>query len=530
MADDSDLVDAIPGLTEQWSRPRKITGVLEQLDMGRPERLHTTKFRKLVRALRAQGIEIRLADDDERVLTENDQTPGAHAKVRLRRPDSDDATLSSIEIENFKSFRQAKLPIAELTMLIGANASGKSNALEALQLLSWMASGRRLAQLAFAVKERELAMRGSARDLALRTGEPVRLGATLEPNRSGRALELQVTIRERRGELRIVDEQLLCPQEAGTIPLYRVAEAADETGPPGLLVEYNNFSRGGKKPRITCVDDQPVFTQLVTPARFGATHEKSQAVIPQASSRVRTALENILFLDPSPREMRRASFIDPAALAGDGGNLSTVLYRLTEEGAQKSDVLDFIRSLPEQDIHDVTYSKGARGDVMVQLVESFGGRREVRDASVLSDGTLRVLAIAAALLSVRPGTLVVIEEIDNGVHPSRADHLLDCIRAVASRRRLRVLLTTHNPALLDVIPDAALPDVVACDRDPEDGSSRLTRIETLARYPELIARGPLGRLVTQGVLDRYLKSAGDDSARRKSERRWLDGFLDEASS
>jgi len=85
---------------------------------------------------------------------------------------------------------------------------------------------------------------------------------------------------------------------------------------------------------------------------------------------------------------------------------------------------------------------------------------------LLSDGTLRVLAIsqrdealcaiAAAMLSATEGSLVVIEEIDNGVHPNRAKHLLASIRDIAEQRKLRVLLSTHNPALMDALPDAKL--------------------------------------------------------------------------
>jgi len=68
---------------------------------------------------------------------------------------------------------------------------------------------------------------------------------------------------------------------------------------------------------------------------------------------------------------------------------------------------------------------------MVRLTETFGGRAELRDGAVLSDGTLRALAIAAAVLSVTEGSLVVIEEIDNGVHPSRAKLLLDTLYDIA---------------------------------------------------------------------------------------------------
>ncbi|BBH39577.1 hypothetical protein myaer102_21110 [Microcystis viridis NIES-102] len=47
------------------------------------------------------------------------------------------------------------------------------------------------------------------------------------------------------------------------------------------------------------------------------------------------------------------------------------------------------------------------------------------------------------------------EEIDNGVHPSRADNLVKQIREIALERKLRVLITSHNPALLDAVSSHA---------------------------------------------------------------------------
>ena len=153
---------------------------------------------------------------------------------------------------------------------------------------------------------------------------------------------------------------------------------------------------------------------------------------------------------------------------------------------------------------------------MVQLQESFGGRRRPVSARLLSDGTLRVLAIAAALLSVREGALVVVEEIDNGVHPARARALMESIRRVAASRHVRVLLTTHNPALLDAIPVDALPDVVACYRDPSDGLSRLQRLGDVEAYPEIVAQGPLGQIITRGILERVLKNPPTAESRGKN--------------
>ena len=198
-----------------------------------------------------------------------------------------------------------------------------------------------------------------------------------------------------------------------------------------------------------------------------------------------------------------------------------MLYNLCHTQGRKEEVLAFIQALPEQDITDIRFIQTPRQEVMVQLTETFGGTETDREAPLLSDGTLRVLAIAAALLSAPHGGLVVIEEIDNGVHPSRAKELLANILAASKKNSLRVLLTSHNPALLDTLPKEAVPDVVCCYRDPEQGDSRLVRLADLTDYPDLVARGPLGQLMTQGLLDRYLKNQRTPEQKAEQAQEWL---------
>ncbi len=439
--------------------------------------------------------------------------------------------LETIHIGDFKSIGDARLHLAELTLLIGANASGKSNVLEAIQLLSWIANNGRLENLHSAMKSRALRVRGAPRDLARAAhakAPDVRLGCVLREPEIG-ALELSMALRQTETGLRVVEERLTAPELAETAqskqPLYEVVEAADDRG-DRITVQYNSFSRGRARPTIVCADQQAVFVQLVSPARFGATHTRSQRLIPQATSAVQRWLSAILFLDPNPSVMRGYSDRSDRRMHGDGANVSAVLYDLCEARGRKDEALAFIRSLPERDISDIRFVTTSRDEVLVELVETFGSVEQGTEAALLSDGTLRVLAVAAALLSVDEGSLVVIEEIDNGVHPSRAASLLKSIRSVAAERRLRVLLTTHNPALLDAVPPAALPDVTVCYRDPEGGGSKLARLLDLDRYPSLVAAEPLGALVTTGVVDRYVKAEPvDEEAATAAAMEWLNRLM-----
>jgi energy-coupling factor transporter ATP-binding protein EcfA2 len=407
--------------------------------------------------------------------------------------------IQSFSIENFKSFRKATLPLSPLTLLIGANASGKSNAIEAIQLLSWLASGRPLNDLLYDVREEELSLRGGPMDLAGTDGE-IRLGCETTENLDRPPLNFSISLRVTAGGFQVEAERVLL----------------------GALALYNSVNNA-RNPRRT---ENPRIEAIARELR--QQHSDAIAKRPELAS----ALSSIFFLDPNPRRMREYSFVQEKHLKRDGSALSSVLRQLTEEEGKKAKVLELIRSLPEQDISDISYLETPRGEVMVQLHETFGGKAVPREAALLSDGTLRVLAVAAALFSIPEESVLIVEEIDNGVHPSRAEKLLGDIQKIAHERNLRVLLTTHNPALLDALPLEAVPNTVACYRDPQEGDSRLIRLEELESYPELVAQGPLGHLVTRGIVDRFLKDPSKRDRETKVEQglAWLSEFRRAQSS
>jgi len=405
--------------------------------------------------------------------------------------------------------------------MIGPNASGKSNALEGIQFLYWLARGRRLAEVLRSVQENDVQIRGTVYDLAYDHTDRFSLGCSFELSLDDPSLDewkhLDLTIEIADGRMRVVEEEV-SGKGTSRYPLYRVEQPADRYGNE-LQIGYNNFSPSGKKPRITCTDQQAVFTQLTTPSRFNG--KSAQKVIPSVAQLFEITLDKTLFLDPNPRAMRGYSVINDTRLRGDGSNLSSVLYGLVQQG-WGDELLGFIRSLPEQEFADIDFIETPRFEVMVSLIETFRQRNRSRDASVLSDGTLRVLAVAAALLSAPEGSLVVIEEIDNGVHPSRARMLLENMQQTAKARNLRVLLTSHNPALLDNLPDEAVPDVVCCYRDPEEGDSRIVRFADIPDYPSLVAQGPIGRLMASDVLDRFLKQPRTSEERKRVAKRFFE--------
>jgi len=451
--------------------------------------------------------------------------------------------LTSIRIRNFKSFRhEATMPLGPLTLLIGANASGKSNALEAVRLLKWIGEGQRLGNIRHQIQDSDSAIRGRVQDLFFDPGQPLGLGCDFQIEAWTR-FDLGLALNADDNDLHVVSETI---SKDTPPPLYEVKAAAEFPG-TDIKVAYDNFARGGKKPEITCSDQMGVFTQLTTPARFGATHEKSQKWVPAVCREFNEILEKAVFLDPVPRSMRDYKPEGDTTLSEAGSNLSSAAQSLllgkmaqglgdqivslmaevegvrshAFTGKEYENLLSFLSHFPEQNIVGIGFTETPRHEVMLNIEEQYGQTTRTFDAAVLSDGTLRVLAVAVALFSARPGALVIIEEIDNGIHPSRADGLMEKIYQIAVARNLRVVLSSHNPALMDALPDAALPDTVFVYRDPAEGDSRMVRLGDLHRYPELVSQGPLGHLVTRGVVDRTVKDSSSPEDRTKAALDWL---------
>lgn len=426
----------------------------------------------------------------------------------------------SFSLSNFKSYEtEATLPLSTLTLLIGANASGKSNALEGLRILGWLAAGKNTEDVEKILQGDSLLVRGQSSDLFHQPEQPLFLRFqhlwedTSVDNEPSLMVNFVLRLKLRGEKLEIEREEVFhqSPDHATKVDYYQrqadgiIDISLPRTNPPTL---------------------SPAFFAPLPP---------SQLFLPLALSRwdkgiplpagilfLKHALEHVFFLKCQPDLMRNYVNSSLTALREDGSNISATLYALCQDQQLRDTLLDCIRSLPEQNIRDIRFIKTERNDVMVRLEEEFRGNTRLIDAPLLSDGTLRVLAVAATLLSVPKNSLVVMEEIDNGVHPGRAGILMTSIHAIAQKRGLSVLLTAHNPALLDALPDESLPDVVCCYRDPEDGASRLVRLGDLDRYPALIARGSLGSLMTSRVLERFVKDGRSPAERKQAAIAWLD--------
>jgi predicted ATPase len=102
---------------------------------------------------------------------------------------------------------------------------------------------------------------------------------------------------------------------------------------------------------------------------------------------------------------------------------------------------------------------------------------------VVSEGTLRVLALCCLAGNPWPGELIAFEEPENGVHPRRIEVVANLLGSIAERaeraerRRSQVVVTTHSPTLIAAMLQraSAAPDLVKIFRCSQRG--RATQVQ-----------------------------------------------------
>ncbi|GAA1671294.1 hypothetical protein GCM10009733_080750 [Nonomuraea maheshkhaliensis] len=161
---------------------------------------------------------------------------------------------------------------------------------------------------------------------------------------------------------------------------------------------------------------------------------------------------------PDPQAMRRpVTAFDHQPLTEDAGNLAAVLGRMESTGALDDLMVDLSAPVP-----DVTGVRPILDDRQQERSFDLLVDHEPMPARPASDGTLRVLALLAALYDESCAGPLMVEEIENGLHPSRLGQLLERIsQRVGRSGRLwrQVILTTHSPVAVSSLYQAA-PDAL----------------------------------------------------------------------
>ena len=384
--------------------------------------------------------------------------------------------LTRIRIRGYKSFHDVEVRPSPLAVMFGPNAAGKSNLLDALQLLAKLGTSRTVKEAfdapcrgkpleSFTIGERGIRGLIEQERLSFSIEADLRLSDAVvqSVNRDIREMrrpgtdgshggngKARSSVRERNLRYRIEIEML---------PRSGILRVADE-----YLAALNSKGEptGKRRPFIERQGEKLHLRHVrqAHPTYFDRYLDHSILSMPHYPPHyphlvaARRELESWWFFYFEPRErMRAANPVKEARHIGLMGEELAAFFNTlrAQEPTQFDAVEKALRMLmPEMDGIEVEVSD--LGEAEPRLRE--GGI--AIPARVLSEGTLRMLGLLALVGVKSPPALVGFEEPENGIHPSRIEVIAELLRTRASLGQTQYVVTTHSPLLPDRMPDDSL--------------------------------------------------------------------------
>ena len=455
--------------------------------------------------------------------------------------------ITRIELDGFKTFQEFKLELAPFQVIVGPNGAGKSNLFDALRLLARLAD----ADLRSAFQ----ALRGEAGELfmTLPDGQPVdhmQLAVELLVERQvsdswGAQAELkhprlryEVHIARRADEQGLerlyVTHESLAPirRESDAWIKRHVGGAKKAWLPPlkggrGVLfistkiesgttsISLHQDGHGGKKASVAEKVERTVLSGVTNtefPHAFAAREE----------------MRTWGFLQLNPEVLRQpSSLLAPPVVSPDGSNLPSALARMqAEDPLAINDVSRDLANLVPG-ILKIEIEKDQPRNRYVVWAKTQDGRSF--SSRVLSDGTLRLLALATLKNDLQHRGVLCFEEPENGVHPFRLKNMVELLRGLATdfsdpeqvdAPLRQLLINTHSPVLVSqrgVLPGLLFAYMTTRVHPGEPQQTvRVTRIVPVQPSPQLkldLDIGDQEETYTLGEVLEYLNSSDTGEAR-----------------
>lgn len=406
--------------------------------------------------------------------------------------------ITRVHIQGYKSLRDVQVDLRPLSILFGPNAAGKSNFLDALQLLSRMATSRTLKE-AF-----DPPYRGNPLESFSFDHEGI--GGVRSKQRSRFSIEVDVQLspatidsvnrqiqemrspkadggRTQGGEggngakaSQVREHFLRYRVEVEIIPQSAILRVSDERL---LALKNNGEPKISRIPFLGLVDNQ---LRLRMEGQAHPTyHDRfidhtilSRPLYPPHyphMAAMKEELDSWFFYYFEPRERMRAPTAakEVRHLGMMGEELASFLNTIKSSDPKQFAAIERALRLLIPSITAINVEVNKMGEVELNIEE---GSKKI-SSRVVSEGTLRVLGLLALKGAERPPSLLGFEEPENGIHPRRIEIVARILENLVIGGKTQLIATTHSPILTDLI---ATENLFVCSKT--EGDTKLISFKT----------------------------------------------------
>ncbi len=357
--------------------------------------------------------------------------------------------LRRLRAEGFKSLANCEIHFPQLTVLFGPNAAGKSNLVEAVQAVSRIGTSRTLTDaLASPIRGYPFESFAFPPDglpgLLSQESSNFSVEADIECAAGNLRYRVGISLHPGSGSLSVTDEylcELTLKSELKGIPVLEPSEGQ-------LVIRRRRRGRPLSEPL-------GMNHSVLSDPRFSGDDYEALDECRKELSGWRT-----YYLDPRVA-MRRAT---PPAIVQDigtlGEDIAPLLFRLKAEKPKHYEAVRRTLRTLIPSVEDLSVDLDKQRGTLDILVRQAGCAYSSR---IISEGTLRVLALCAISANPWSGSVLAFEEPENGVHPRRLELIADLIASMTTATTRQVIVTTHSPIFCEAVlrKAAAQPDSVS---------------------------------------------------------------------
>lgn len=386
--------------------------------------------------------------------------------------------IKRIKVSNFKSFDVVDLELGKFNVVIGANASGKSNLIQIFKFLRDLTNFglyNAISMQAGIEYLRNLNI-GSAKNFSVEvtcdTHEAYRVTKekiTVEGYEATYGFTLKFTGISR---FEVIEEKFL--QKCNFYRQTEKGETTKEKLGEGEIIVYRKGNEGSvslNPPKILDIDSDKIFEVAIT-KHFISDPKMvtSKALFIEnplfvlVGGSLKNTISGISTYDFDPRLPKKAQAITGRVeLEEDGRNLAIVLKNIMRSGNNRRKFFNLLQeTLPF--VNGLIVETFVDKSLMFKLRESYSGRKFL-PASLISDGTINVTALIIALhFGEKP--LVIIEEPERNIHPYIISKIVGMMREASKTKQ--IIVTTHNP---ETVKYSDIKDILLISRDKQGFST-----------------------------------------------------------
>lgn len=370
--------------------------------------------------------------------------------------------IRKFSVINYKSLKDVDVTLPNLVVVFGPNAAGKSNLFDALNLFSRLVTKKNLKEAFEGHRGVPLeAVHYSTGGIVSLSSEEyhiISFSADVELSKVV-IREVETRVRElRRG----IDDTEPASAEKGIIThrylRYGVdIQVSSRTGQVRVVNErLAALKRGGdEKSRTPFIEKSSGKISLRMEGQAHPTFHDIGLDYTIASTplyaphyphitALREELSRCHFYYFEPRELMRQgnAIADVTSIGPRGEDLAAFYYTLSERNKPQFNAIKLAAAQVLPRLKDIQIERTDKAELFLRVCEddAFYSNR------LISEGTLRVLGLLAALSPVTGSTTIGYEEPENGVHPRRLRHIAELLKNAATDER-QILINTHSPVL-----------------------------------------------------------------------------------